>query len=75
LIKTEKQETVEVTLKLPKPIYTFYKALADSQKTQVENKIADDLLNAISNFYLDIETEIKALIIHQYGLEGMVAAE
>ncbi|GAI09810.1 unnamed protein product [marine sediment metagenome] len=70
-----KTELVEVTLKLPKPIYTFYKKLADSQKTQVENKIADDLLNTISNFYLDIETEIKDLIIHQYGLEGMVKTE
>lgn len=66
-----KTETVEVTLKLPKPVADFFKAFGGSNNKTVENTIIDELIADIICL-LDIDSRMKNLIIYQYGLEKIL---
>lgn len=63
-----KQETVEVTLKLPKPVYEFYKAYATYKKTEnVESFIVQEIILNADGIIDDIS---RGFIVKQFGLEG-----
>ena len=66
-----KTETVEVALRLPKSVSDFYSAYAESTNQVFENLLVEELISDIE-MHLDIEPNMRNLIIHQYGLEELV---
>jgi hypothetical protein len=67
-----KKETVEVTLKLPAPIFNFYTALADSENKSIQKMLVEELIRETEAILDNEETKLKALVVHQCGLEKVL---
>ena len=64
---SEKVETVEVTLKLPKPVYEFYKALATFHKKNLESLLEETIIGDID---FRIDDPPRGTLVRLYGLEN-----
>ena len=56
------EETVEVVLRLPKPVCEFYRALATNRDKSLEQFLENYIVEDISSF-LDVEDDIKEIMI------------
>lgn len=65
----KKEETIQVTLRLPKPVYEFYKALVTLRKEEsLETFLADTIINDVDSFIDDFASS-GPNIVKRYGLE------
>jgi hypothetical protein len=65
-----KTETVEVTVKLPEPMHTFYKAVAEHYEKPLETLLLEELSQDILG-YLDTDVP-KEVLIKIFKLEKFV---
>ena len=68
---SEKTETVKVALTLPKSVTDFFSAFAESNNTTLEILLVDELIDAVK-MILDLDSKLKNLVIHQFGLEKIL---
>jgi hypothetical protein len=71
--ETEKQEfkrKVTVTLKIPEPVFHFYRAVAESKDMKLEDYLVEELIENIEA-RLDSGNvgELTAIITKSFGLE------
>jgi len=69
-----KVETVEVALKMPKPVYEFYVALAQFHKKDVNQLLVDAAVGDIK-WVLDDSAKMGDGLVEAYGLEEFVQQE
>ena len=68
------QETVEVTLKIPKTVHEFYVALARFLKKDVMQLLVDAAIGDIK-WFLDDSAKMSESLVEAYGLEEFVQRE
>jgi len=64
------KETVEVTLKMPEPVYRFYMALAETYKQSLEEVILEELIQDVEGI-LDTEEPAK-ILVGTFGLQDYI---
>ena len=67
---SKETKTIEATLKIPKPIYDFYTGLSQSENKVFENFLVEELISNVET-HLDIEPNMRNLIIHLFNLESI----
>ena len=70
--KTETKEfegKVTVTLKLPEPVYHFYKAVAETYKKSLEALLIEELIQDINGI---LDTEPREILVGAFGLEKFI---
>jgi len=69
---SKETETVKVTLELPKPVFDFYTALAESENKTIQNLLIEELTTDVEMILNGQEDRMKAIIIQLLGLEKIL---
>jgi hypothetical protein len=71
--KKEHEGKVTVTLKLPEPLYHFFKAAAQSYNKSVEEMLIEELTQDAA-MILDTADDPRKIIISAFGLKPYIGA-